>query len=139
MTNQEIRDAIIRNDEILKNTNWIPVTRRIGGYKFEWFLWRLRKARIGHMTRDHSVHGEVIHVGEDQVIAALSILNEPIGELSIPGTEFSGNVVWDDLPNDHPFFKGQADDISPPGTILTGQMFDSETGQLLGGFPSEEK
>ena len=139
MTNQEMRDAVIRANEIFNNTNWVPVTRRIGGYKFEWFLWRLRKAGIGHMTRDQSVHGEVVHVGEDQVIAALSILNEPIGELSIPGTEFTGNVVWDDLPNDHPFFKGQADDILPPGTKLTGLWFDAETGQQLEGFlPKEE-
>lgn len=139
MTDQEIKDAILRSKEIFKNTNWVIVTRRIGGYKFEWFLWRLRKAGIGHLTRDQSVHGEVVHVGEDQVIAALGILNESIGELSIPGTTFTGNVVWDDLPNDHPFFKGQADDISPPGTKLTGLFFDAETGEPLEGFSSEEK
>ena len=131
----EIKEIL---DNIKNNTKWIAVTRRIGGYKFEWFLWRLRKAKILHMTRDQSVHGEVVHVGEDQVIAALSILNEPIGELSIPGTEFTGNVVWDDLPNDHPFFKGQADDIPPPGTKLTGRWFD-ESGNPLEGFSSEEK
>ncbi len=142
MANQEmpdINEIINEFKEILNNTNWIAVTRRIGGYKFEWFLWRLRKAEILHMTRDNSVHGEVVHVAEDQVIAALSILNEPIGELSIPMTEITGNVVWDDLPNDHPIFKGQADDIPPPGTRLTGQMFDADTGQPLGGFPPEEK
>lgn len=142
MANQELPDINEINNkfkEILNNTNWIAVTRRLTGYKFEWFLWRLRKAEILHMTRDRSVHGEVVHVGENQVIAALSILNEPIGELSIPMTEITGNIVWDDLPNDHPIFKGQADDIPPPGTRLTGQMFDSDTGQPLGGFPSEEK
>ncbi|HEX8637794.1 MAG TPA: hypothetical protein VF692_07025 [Pyrinomonadaceae bacterium] len=80
----------------------------------------------------------MVHVAEDQVVAALNILNEPIGELSIPGTGFTGNVVWDDLPNDHPFFKGQADDIPPPGTKLTGRLFNAETGEPLEGF-SEEK
>lgn len=91
------------------------------------------------MTRDSSVHGEVVHVSEDQVIAALSILNEPIGELSIPMTEITGNIVWDDLPNDHPLFKGQVDDIPPPGTRLTGQFFDAETGEPLGIFSPEEE
>jgi hypothetical protein len=139
MTDQEIKDAIILEKEIFENTNWIPVARRMGGYKFDWFLWRLRKARILHMTRDQSVHGEVVHVGEDQVVAALGILNETIGELSIPGTEFTGNVVWDDLPNDHPFFKGQADDLPPPGTKPSGRLFDAETGEPLGGFHAEDK
>jgi hypothetical protein len=142
MADQEIPDINEINNkfkEILNNTNWIAVTRRLTGYKFEWFLWRLRKAEIPHMTRDRSIHGEVVHVGEDHVIAALSILNEPIGKLSIPTTEITGNIVWDDLPNDHPIFKGQADDIPPPGTRLTGQFFDSETSEPLWNFPSEEK
>jgi len=142
MADQKLPDIIEINNkfkEILNNTNWIAVTRRLAGDKFEWFLWRLRKAKILHMTRDISVHGEVVHVSEDQVIAALNILNEPIAELSIPMTEITGNVVWDDLPNDHPIFKGQADDIPPAGTRLTGQIFDADTGQPLGGFPSEEE
>ena len=134
MTKQELTDIkteIKKLNELENDTNWVTVTRKMGGYKFEWFLWRLRKARIGHMTWDTSVHGQVVHVSENQVIAALSILNEPIGELSISGTGFTGNVVWDDLPNDHPFFKGQADDIPPPGTRLTGRFFNSETGEPI--------
>lgn len=135
----DIKTEIKKLNELIKNTNWIAVTRRIGGYKFEWFLWRLRKAEIPHMTKDQSVHGEVVHIAEDQVIAALSILNEPIGELSIPMTEITGNIVWDDLPNDHPLFKGQADDILPPGTRLTGRFFDSETGEPLDFFSPKEE
>lgn len=136
MTDQEISEAVLRAKEIIDNTNWVIVTRRIGGYKLEWFSSRLEKAGIAHMTRDHSIHGEVVHVGEDQVIAALGILNESIGELSIIGTGFTGNVVWDDLPNDHPFFKGLAPKF-PPGTKLKGRLYDAETGELLEGFSSE--
>lgn len=137
MSDQELPD-IKKLNELIKNTKWIAITRRLAGHKFEWFLWRLRKAEILHMMRDRSIHGEVVHVAENQVIAALNILNEPIGKLSIPETEITGNIVWDDLPNDHPIFKGLADDIPPPGTRLTGQMFDSETGKLLGNLSAEK-
>ena len=140
MTKQELTDIkteINKLNELENNTNWIAVTRRLTGYKFEWFLWRLRKAGIPHLMRDQSVHGEVVHVPEARVIAALGILNEPIGELSIPMTEITGNNVWDDLPNDHPMFKGQADDIPPPGTKLTGRFFNSETGEPIGNSSAE--
>lgn len=100
----DINEISTKFKEILNNTNWVVVARRLTGYKFEWFLWRLRKAGIQYLSRDTSIHGEVIHVAENQVIAALAILNEPIGEISVPGTEFTGNIVWDDLPNDHQFF-----------------------------------
>ena len=142
MTEQELTDIkteIKKFNELINNTNWIAVTRRLSGYKFTWFLWRLRKAEIPNMTRDSSIHGEVVHVPEDQVVAALSILNEPIGELSIAGTEITGNIVWDDLPNDHPMFKGWVDDIAPPGTKLTGQFFDSETGEPIGNSSTEKQ
>lgn len=143
MTDQElldIKEANNKINEIINNTKWIAVTRRLSGYKFEWFLWRLRKAEIPHMTRELSIQGEVVHVSEDQIIAALNILNEPIGELSIAGTAITGNVVWDDLANDHPMFKGWVDDIAPSGTKLTGVFVNSETGEPIGNFrPAEEE
>lgn len=135
MADQEMPD-ILKLKETIDNTKWVTVTRRIGGHKREWFLWRLRKEKISHHTPGPGIHGEVIQVDENQVLPALRILDEHIGEFSI-FTE--AGVAWDDLPNDHPTFKGQADDISPPGTKLEGWLFDYETGKLLGGSPFEEE
>lgn len=70
------------------------------------------------------------------VLIALKVLDEPIADAD---NSVESNVVWDDLPNDHPIFKGQADDIPPPGTRLTGRFYDFETGKPLEDFFTEEE
>lgn len=138
MANEEIEKItdISHFIEIIKKIKWIPVTRRIEGDKLEWFLWRLRKERIAHGRLGQGIHGQVIQVDESRVLDALRILNEPIDN---PSISVEAGVAWDDLPNDDPIFKGQADDILPPGTKLTGQFFDFETGKPLEGFSSSEE